>query len=112
MSFKDTIIDSNLITEDFKTASKSLKRNKAACIDTINSKIVRDTCNEIKDITFLIFNTSFLQGTLHNILKIAKLTPFLNQVMQEMLLIMGLFQLFQYFQKILRESFTIEFINI
>ena len=97
MPFNDTIIDSNLTSKDFKTASKSLKRNKAPCIDTINSNIVMDTCNEIKDIIFLIFNTSFLQGTFHNILKIAKLTPFLNQVMQEMLLIMGLFHLFQYF---------------
>ena len=39
-----------LATEEFETAFKSLKRNKAAGIDTINSNIVLDTYDEIKDI--------------------------------------------------------------
>ena len=50
MSFNDAISDSDLTTEEFETACKSLKRNKAAGIDTINSNIVLDTYDEIKDI--------------------------------------------------------------
>ena len=49
-SFNDTISDCDLTTEEFETALKSLKRNKAAGIDTINSNIVLDTYDEIKDI--------------------------------------------------------------
>ena len=58
MSFNDVISDSDLTTEEFKTAIKSLKPNKAAGIDIINSNIVLDTSDEIKDILFLIFKTS------------------------------------------------------
>ena len=47
-SFNDAISDSDLTTEEFETAFKSLKRNKAAGIDTINSNIVLDTYDEIK----------------------------------------------------------------
>ena len=50
MSFKDAISDSDLTNEEFETAFKSLKRNKAAGTGTINSNIVLDTYNEIKDI--------------------------------------------------------------
>ena len=52
ISFNYAISDSDLTTEEFKTAFKSLKRNKAAGIDTINSNIVLDTYNEIKYISF------------------------------------------------------------
>ena len=75
MSFNDAISDSDLTTEEFETAFKSLKHKKAAGIDTINSNIVLDTYDEIKDILFLIFKTSFKQGTFPNKLKIAKVTP-------------------------------------
>ena len=75
MSFNDAISDSDLTTEEYKTAFKSLKRNKAAGIDTINSNIVLGTYDEIKDILFLIFKTSLQQGTFPNKLKIAKVTP-------------------------------------
>ena len=75
MSFNDAISDSDLTTEEFGTAFKSLKRNKAAVIDTINSNIVLDTNDEIKDILFLICNTSLQQATFRNKLKIAKVTP-------------------------------------
>ena len=64
-----------MTTEEFETAFKSLKRNKAAGRDTINSNIVLDTYDEIKDILFLIFKTSLQQGTFPNNLKIAKVTP-------------------------------------
>ena len=43
MYFNDAISDSDLTTEEFETAFKSLKRNKAASIDTSNSNIVLDT---------------------------------------------------------------------
>ena len=70
MSFNHVISDSDLTTEEFETVFKSLKRNKAAGIDTINSNIVLDTYDEIKDILFLIFKTSLQQGTFPNKLKI------------------------------------------
>ena len=35
-------------------------------IDTINSKIVLDTYDEIKDVFFLIFKTNLQQGTFPN----------------------------------------------
>ena len=50
MSFNDAISDSDFTTKEFEAAFKSLKRNKAAGIDTINSNIVLDTYDEIKDI--------------------------------------------------------------
>ena len=75
MSFNDAISDSDLTTEEFKTAFKSLKRNKAAGIDTINSKIILDTYDEVKDILFLICKTSLQQDTFPNKLKIPKVTP-------------------------------------
>ena len=62
MSFNDAISDSDLTTEEFETAFKSLKRNKAAGIDTINSNIVLDTYDGVKDLLFLTLKTSFQQG--------------------------------------------------
>ena len=59
MSFNDAISDSDLTTEGHETAFKSLKRNKAAGIDIINSNIVLDTYDEIKDILFLILRLLF-----------------------------------------------------
>ena len=74
-SYNDAIIDSDSTTEEFETACKSLKRNKIAGIDTINSNIVLDTYDEIKDILFLIFKISLQRGTFPNKLKKAKVTP-------------------------------------
>ena len=111
MSFNDTIGDSDLTTEEFETAFKSLKRNKVAGTDTINSSIVLDTYNEIKDVLFLIFKTSLQQVTFPDKLKIVKSLLCRNQVMKKTLLTIGLFQFFQYFQKFLRESCAIKFIN-
>ena len=59
MSFNYAITDSDLTTEEFETAFKSLKRNKAAGIDTINSKIVLNTYDEIKDILFIFLRLLF-----------------------------------------------------
>ena len=46
MSFNEATSHS----EEFETASKSLKRNKAAGIGTNNSNIVLETYDEMKDI--------------------------------------------------------------
>ena len=62
-SFNYAISDANLTTEELETALKSLKRNKTAGIDTINSNIVLDTYDKIKDILFLNFKTAVQQGT-------------------------------------------------
>ena len=78
ISFKDAISDSDLKTEEFETTFKSLKCNKAAGIDTINSNIVLDTYDEIKYILSLIFKTSLQEDTFPNKLKIAKVTPLLK----------------------------------
>ena len=58
MSFNDPISDSDLTTEEFKKAFKSIKCKKVTDIDTIKSNLVLDTYDEIKDILFLIFKTS------------------------------------------------------
>ena len=58
MSFNDPISDSDLTTEEFKKAFKSIKRKKVTDIDTIKSNLILDTYDEIKDILFLIFKTS------------------------------------------------------
>ena len=63
MSYNDTISDSHMGTEKFETTFKSLKRDKAADVDTINSNKVLDTYDKIKDILFLISKTSLQQGT-------------------------------------------------
>ena len=75
MPFNDALSDSDFTTEELKTDFKSLKHNKVAGIDTINSNIVLDTYDEIKDILFLIVKTSLQQDTFLSKLKIAKATP-------------------------------------
>ena len=59
MSFNDSISDSDLTTEEFKTAFKSLKCDEALGIDTINSNIILYTYDEIKYILFSIFKTYY-----------------------------------------------------
>ena len=50
MSFNDAISDTDLTTEELKTAFKSLRYNKAAGIHTIDLYIVLNNYDEIKDI--------------------------------------------------------------
>ena len=76
LSFNDAINDSDLTTEEFETVFKSLKRNQAAGIKTINSNIVLDTYDEIEDI-FLSLNTSLQESTIPDNLKIAKGNSFI-----------------------------------
>ena len=66
MSFNDAISDSDLTTEEFKTAFESLKCNKAEVIDTINSNLVLDIYDKVKYILFLIFRTSLQLDTFLN----------------------------------------------
>ena len=49
-SFNDAISDSDLTIKEFETALKSLKRNKAGGIGIIDSNIIPDTYDEIKNI--------------------------------------------------------------
>ena len=103
ISFNDAISDSDLTIEEFETVFKSLKRNKAAGIDAINSNIFLDSYDEIKDILFLSFKTSLQQDTFPNKLKIAKVTPLFKLGYAENVTSYSLFQFFQYFEKFLRK---------
>ena len=49
-SFNDAISDSDLTTEEFETALESLKHNKVVSIDIIDSNMILDTYDEIKNI--------------------------------------------------------------
>ena len=97
MSITDSLRD-----PDFK----SWKRDKTGGIDTINSNIVLNTCDETKDTLFLIFKTSLQQGTFPNKIKIANVTPLFKSNDAESVTTISQFQLFQYFQKFLGESWT------
>ena len=97
MSITDSISD-----PDFK----SWKRNKTGSIGAINSNIVLNTCDETKDTLFLIFKTSLQQGTFPNKIKIANVTPLFKSNDAESVTTISQFQLFQYFQKFLGESWT------
>ena len=80
--FQDYIIKSNfdfdnneLSFKEFDTAFKSLKRNKASGIDDINTNVVIDVYNEIKQPLFKICQNSVKEGTFPDPLKIAKVSP-------------------------------------
>ena len=81
-SFKDYlstnevfIADSELLFEEFENAFKSLQRNKACGIDNINSNIIIDVYDEIKQPLFQVFKTSIDNGIFPDSLKIAKVSP-------------------------------------
>ena len=76
ISFNEAISNSGWTTEEFETAFKSLRRNKAAGIDnSISSTINLDVYEEIENILFSVFKSSLQQGICPNTLKIAKVTP-------------------------------------
>ena len=76
ISFNEAISNSGWTIEEFETAFKSLRRNKAAGIDnSISSTINLDVYEEIENILFSAFKSSLQQGICPNILKIAKVTP-------------------------------------
>ena len=76
ISFNEAVSNSGWTIEEFETAFKSLRRNKAAGIDnSISSTINLDVYEEIENILFSVFKSSLQQGICLNILKIAKVTP-------------------------------------
>ena len=101
MSFNGIISDSDLATEEFETAFESLKFNKAAGINSIDSNIVLDTYHKIKDILFLIFKISFQQGTCLNMLNIANATRLFKSGDAENVPNYRLFSFLSVFSKIL-----------
>ena len=60
---------------EFETAYKSLKRNKASGIDDINSNIVTDSFEELKNPLFHIFRASLREGVFPDKIKTAKVSP-------------------------------------
>lgn len=81
ISFNEAISNSGWTIEEFETAFKSLRRNKAAGIDnSISSTINLDVYEEIENILFSVFKSSLQQGICPNILKIAKVTPLFKLV--------------------------------
>ena len=75
ISFNEAISNSGWTIEEFETAFKFLRRNKAAGIDnSISSTINLDVYEEIENILFSVFKSSLQQGICPNTLKIAKVT--------------------------------------
>ena len=68
------IVHSDLSFEEFETAFRSLKRNKANGVDNINNNIVLDVYDEIKNVLYFIFKSSLQQGIFQNQLKTARVT--------------------------------------
>ena len=72
----DTQINHHDLTlKEFETAYKSLKRNKASGIDDINSNIVTDSFEELKNPLFHIFRASLREGVFPDKMKTAKVSP-------------------------------------
>ena len=95
MSFNDAISYSDLTTEELETAFKSLKRNNAAGLDTIDLNIVLDSYDEIKDFLFFLFlRLLFTKPPFLISIKYQKSFLYLNQGLEKMLLTIGLFQFF------------------
>ena len=60
--------------DQFEEAFKSLKRNKAAGLDDLSSKIIIDAYDSLKIILLHVFKVSIEQGIFPDSLKIAKVT--------------------------------------
>ena len=61
-----------LPSEEFEKAFKSVKRNKAARDDHIDSNVVIKVSDEISYLLFMIFHSSFNEGIFPEQLKVAK----------------------------------------
>ncbi|XP_065667661.1 uncharacterized protein LOC136087957 [Hydra vulgaris] len=61
--------------DEFDTAFKMLKLNRAVGPDDINGNIAIDSCDIIKNILFKIFKCSIQQGIFPDELKIARVSP-------------------------------------
>ena len=65
----------DLTLEKFEKAFKSLKRNKTAEHDNIDSNVIIKVYDEISYPLFMIFNSSFNEGIFPEPLKVAKVSP-------------------------------------
>ena len=81
-SFQDFLTSHNekkqfkeLNFDEFEKALKSLKRNKAASFDDLNSNIIIDAYDSLKNILFHVFKVSIKQGIFPDSLKVAKVIP-------------------------------------
>ena len=72
---ENSINDSDLSFEEFENSFKSLKRNKASGNDNVNSNIIIDTYDVIKQPLFKNFKNSINEGSFPDLLKIAKVSP-------------------------------------
>ena len=76
LSQSETSMDNDELSfEEFETAFKSLKRNKASGVDDLSCNVIIDTYDYIKLPLFNIFQTSIREGVFPDKLKIAKVTP-------------------------------------
>ena len=65
----------NLTFEEFEKAFKSVKHNKAAGHDDIDSNVIIKVYDEISYPLFMIFHSSFNEGIFPEQLKVAKVSP-------------------------------------
>ena len=70
-----SIDNPDLLFEEFDNAFKTLERKKASRVDNINSSVIIDVYEEIKQPLFQIFKSSFRNGIFPESLKVAKVTP-------------------------------------
>ena len=68
MDFKELNFD------EFEEVFKSLKRTKTADFDDLNSSIIIDAYDSLKNILFCVFKVSIKQETFPDSLEIAKVT--------------------------------------
>ena len=66
----------DLTFEEFEKAFKSVKHNKAAGHDDIDSNVIIKVYDEISYPLFMIFYSSFNEGIFLEQLKVAKVSPF------------------------------------
>ena len=69
MEYKD------LTFEDFEKAFESVKHNKAAGHDDIDSSVIIKIYDEISYLLFMIFHSLFNEGIFPEQLKVAKTSP-------------------------------------
>ena len=67
--------EKELTSEEFESAFKTLKTNKANGYDDINSNVVKDVYKELTEPLFHICKLSIRSGVFPNKMKIAKVTP-------------------------------------
>ena len=85
--------------EEFETAFKTIKRDKASGIDDLNLSIILDVYKQIKYPLPVIFRSSTEKKSFSNLLKIAKVSLSLNLVMLPKLVIADWSQFYSYYQK-------------